>query len=267
MALHIDGARILVTGASSGIGAALAPRLAERGATVALVARREPELTEVLEQCRKHAPESRMWLHDLDDVEGSVALAAEVWDTMGHLDAVVHNAAVPQRHHVTEITDDILQRTMRVNFFSPVRMTMELLPRMVERQVGQHVFVSSMGGRAGIPHEAAYCASKFALCGWAEAMAVDLWDTPLEVRLVIPGPVDTDIWDRPGSEPAHYDGPLTPPGEVADGIVELMEGDSFEAYLPDLKGVAEFKTSDPDAFLAGAADMARQAEAKHSDRG
>jgi short-subunit dehydrogenase len=123
------------------------------------------------------------------------------------------------------------------------------------------VFVSSFGGRAGIPAETAYCASKFALCGWAEAMQIDLWDSPLEVRLVIPGPVDTDIWERPGSDQAHYDGPLTPPAEVAEGIVTLMEGDTFEAYLPDLKAVAEFKTTDPDAYLAGAADMARQAEA------
>jgi len=261
MGLDLQGARILLTGASSGIGAALAPMLAQRGATLALVARRRPELEAVLEECQEDAPDSRMWLHDLDDVEGSVALAAEIWAEAGPLDAVIHNAAMPKRRHVAKVSVDDLDQTMRVNFFSPVRMTMALLPRMLERGRGQFVFVSSFGGRAGIPAETAYCASKFALCGWAEAMQIDLWDSPLEFRLVIPGPVDTDIWERPGSDQAHYDGPLTPPAEVAEGIVALMEGDTFEAYLPDLKAVAEFKTSDPDAYLAGAADMARQAEA------
>lgn len=264
MGLQLDGARILLTGASSGIGAALAPMLAQRGATLGLVARRAAELEAVLEACREHAPDSQMWLHDLADVEGSVKLAETAWDGVGPLDAVIHNAAMPKRRHVADLSAGELDETMRVNFFAPVRMTMALIPLMLDRGRGQTVFVSSMGGRAGIPHETAYCASKFALCGWAEAMQIDLWDTPLAVRLVIPGPIDTDIWDRPGSDPAHYDGPLTPPDEVADGIVGLMEGDAFEAYLPDLKGVAEFKTSDPDAYLAGAADMARQAEAKRS---
>ena len=105
------------------------------------------------------------------------------------------------------------------------------------------VNVSSLGGRLGIVHEAAYCAAKFALCGWAESMAMDLWDTGVDVRLVIPGPIDTEIWDQPGNDDPFYDGPLEPPEGVAAGIIAAIEGDTFEHYLPDLKGIAEFKTS------------------------
>ncbi|MET0914260.1 MAG: SDR family NAD(P)-dependent oxidoreductase, partial [Acidimicrobiales bacterium] len=115
-------------------------------------------------------------------------------------------------------------------------------------------------GRLGITHETAYCAAKFGLSGWSEAMALDLWDTPIEVRLIQPGPIDTEIWDQPGNDAALYDGPLEPPSVVAEGIVAAIEGDAFEHYLPDLKGVVEFKTSDIDAFLAGSAAAMRPKE-------
>jgi short-subunit dehydrogenase len=149
---------------------------------------------------------------------------------------------------------------MRVNLESPARMTLCLLPGMMERGRGSIVNVSSLGGRLGITHETAYCAAKFGLCGWSEAMALDLWDTPIDVRLIIPGPIDTEIWDVPDNEQALYDGPLEPPGDVADGIIAAIEGDAFEHYLPDLKGVAEFKTSDIDTFLAGSAEAMRPKE-------
>jgi len=256
--LKIDGATVLVTGASSGIGASLAPMLAERGATLGLVARREDRLAAVLEQCQGHSPDSRMWTLDLADVEAAERLALEAWDALGGVDVLVNNAAIPKRRAVTELTLDDLHETMAVNFESPVRMTLALLPRWVERDEGMVVNVSSLGGRLGIMHETAYCASKFALCGWSEAMALDLWGTGVGVKLVLPGAIDTEIWDRPGSEAPLYDGPKEPPAVVAEGICEAIEGDGFEFYLPDMKGVAEFKTSDIDTFMAGTVEAMKQ---------
>jgi NAD(P)-dependent dehydrogenase (short-subunit alcohol dehydrogenase family) len=251
--VQVAGANVLVTGASSGIGASLAVMLAERGATVGLVGRRAAELDGVLARCQEHAPHSRRWIQDLGDLDAAERLAAEAWDAFGHLDVLVNNAAIPKRRHITDLTVDELDETMRVDFESPVRMTMALLPRWLERGTGSIVNVSSLGGRLGILHETAYCAAKFALCGWTEAMALDLWDTDIEVRLIIPGPIDTDIWDRPDNERAIYDGPKEPPSVVVEGIVTAIEGDTFEHYLPDLKSVAEFKTTDIDAFLGGSA--------------
>jgi short-subunit dehydrogenase len=140
---------------------------------------------------------------------------------------------------------------MAVNFEAPVRMSLALLPRMLERDRGMVVNVSSFGGRAGILGEAAYCASKFALAGWSEAMQLDLWDTGVDVRLVLPGAIDTEIWDQPGNDPPLYDGPLEPAATVAAGIAAAIEGDRFEHYLPDMKPIVEMKTADIDAFLAG----------------
>lgn len=253
MAMAIDGASVLVTGASSGIGASLAPMLAERGARVGLVGRRRDKLEAVLERCREHQPGCESWVQDLGDLDAAVDLVLEAWERFDGLDVLVNNAAIPRRRVVTELTTDELEEAMRVNFTSPVHMTLAVLPKMIERDSGTVVFVSSVGGRLGILHEAAYCASKFAVCGFAESMALDLWDTAVEVRLIIPGPIDTDIWDRPGNEPAVYQGPREPPELVARGIIEAIEGDRFEHWLPDLKAVAEFKTSDIDAFLEGSA--------------
>ncbi len=255
--MQVRGSTVLVTGASSGIGAALAVLLAESGATVGLVARREDRLAEVLERCRHHAPDSQRWVADLGDTERAAALAVEAWDAFGGLDALVNNAAIPKRRAVQVLTIDEVRETMAVNFESPVRMSLAVLPRMLERDSGVSVNVSSFGGRAGIVKEAAYCASKFALCGWSEAMAMDLFHTGVGVRLILPGAIATEIWDQPGNDDPVYDGPFEPPETVAAAIVAAIEGDTFECYVPDMRPIIEWKTAGGfDDFMAGAVAFA-----------
>jgi short-subunit dehydrogenase len=179
----------------------------------------------------------------------------EADEHFGGLDVLVNNAGIPKRRHVTSLTPDEVEETMRVNYLSPVRMTLALLPGMLERGRGCVVNVTSLGGRLGIKHEAAYCASKFALSGFSESMHVDLYDTPVDVRLVLPGAIDTEIWDQPGNEDPIYDGPKETPESVAEGIIAAIEGDQFEHYLPDMKAIVEMKTSDAGGFLAGVASM------------
>jgi short-subunit dehydrogenase len=256
MGVTIEGATVLVTGASSGIGAALAPMLAERGARVALVARREDRLREVAAGC--HGDGHVVYPCDLGDVDAAERLVLQAWDDLGGLDVIVHNAAIPKRRAVQQLTAAEVEHVMAVNYFAPARMTLAVLPRMLERNSGSNVFVSSLGGRLGIVHEAAYCASKFALCGWAESMAMDLWESGVDVRLVIPGPIDTEIWDLPDNDEPFYDGEKLPPATVAADIISVVEGDRFEVYSPDMVGIVEFKTKDIDTFLEGASAMARQ---------
>jgi short-subunit dehydrogenase len=191
--MKIAGSNILVTGASSGIGAALAPLLASKGATVGIVARRKEKLEAVLEQCREHAPDSALWAADLSDLDTAERVANEAWDALDGVDCLVNNAAIPKRTPVQRLTREEVDDVMRINFTSPIRMTLALLPRWLERDKGCVVNVSSMGGRLGIAHEAAYCASKFALCGWSESMAIDLHETGVEVKLALPGPIETEI--------------------------------------------------------------------------
>jgi short-subunit dehydrogenase len=259
--MQIPGSHILVTGASSGIGAALARQLAAGGATVGIVARRHDRLAAVLADCQTSSPDSRMWVADLGDLERAGAVALDAWDAFGHLDAIVNNAGIPMRRHTSKLDAATLERVMRVNFLAPAHMTLTLLPRLLARGQGMIVNVSSVAGRLGNANEAAYSASKFALCGWSEAIAVDLFDSGIVVRLVNPGPIDTEIWDLPDNDDPLYSGPKISAYEMAQGIVAAMQSDTFEHYVPDMLGIVEAKTSHPDPFIAGMAAMLRSATA------
>jgi short-subunit dehydrogenase len=245
----------LVTGASSGIGAATARAFAATAVNVVSVARRAERLEEVAADCRLTAPLSRAWPADLSDPEVAARLALDVWDEVGPLDVVVNNAGIPMRRPVDRLTMAEVARVMNVNYFSPVAMTLALLPRMLERGSGTIVNVTSLGGRLGIPHEAAYCASKFALTGWSESMASDLLGTGVSVRLVLPGAIDTEIWDQPDNDPPTYKGPFNPPEVVAEGIVACIASGRFEHYLPDMSGVVEWKMKDFEGFIASIKKM------------
>jgi short-subunit dehydrogenase len=256
--MQIAGSTVLVTGASSGIGAALAELLAERGAAVGLVARREDRLQEVLERCRSHTSRSHYWVADLGDLDRAEAVARAASDEFDGVDCLVNNAAIPKRTPVQRLTPAEVTRVMDVNFHSPVRMTLALLPQWLERRHGCVVNVTSLGGRIPIAHEAAYCASKFALSGWSEAMAVDLHGTGVEVKLALPGPIDTEIWDQPDNDPAFYDGPFIAPRECAEAIAAGIESEGFEHYVPAAMpggvglqhDLVVNKTQDTDAFVA-----------------
>jgi short-subunit dehydrogenase len=255
MVFSASGKRVLITGASSGLGAALARALAAQGAVVGLIARRRDRLAEVLAACQKTSPDSMMCVADLADDAG--ALGLHVWEALGGIDVLVNNAAVPKRRAVTALRPSDVESVMAVNFFAPMRMTLAVLPRMLERGEGTIVNVSSVGGRLGIIHESAYCASKFALCGWSESLAVDLHGTGIRVKLIQPGPVDTEIWDQPDNDDPLYDGPKFSPEEVAQGIIAALGSDGFEHYVPDMKAVVDLKNADIDSYIAGAAGMAR----------
>jgi short-subunit dehydrogenase len=250
----------LVTGASSGIGEALTRVLAARGDTVALVARREDRLDAVLSDCRATSPDSERWAADLSVPEAAAELALTIWDHFDGIDVVINNAGAPMRRHATQLTMAEVERTMTTNYFSPVAITLALLPRMLARGSGTIVNVSSLGGRLGIATEAAYSASKFALAGWSEALAMDLDRSGVRVKLILPGAIDTEIWDQPGNDAPLYDGPKDPPSEVAQGIADAIDSETFEHYLPDMKAVAEMKTSDFDSFLVGMRAMTERAQ-------
>lgn len=246
----------IVTGASSGIGAATARLLAAKGVTVVLVARRAERLESVLSDCVGSAPGSRAWPADLSDPEEAAQVARSIESEVGRVDVLINNAGAPMRRPVQRLTMDEVRRTMAVNYFSPVAISLALLPGMLDRGSGVIVNVSSLGGRLGIASEGAYCGSKFALAGWSESMAADLHGTGVSVKLVLPGAIDTEIWDQPDNDPPLYQGPLVPAEEVAQGIVACLDSTEFEHYLPDMKAVVEMKTSDFDSFMAGMIAMA-----------
>jgi short-subunit dehydrogenase len=215
------------------------------------VARRADRLIETVEACRRSAPASDLVVCDLRDESAAAGLCDLLWERFGAIDVLVNNAGVPMRRRVTALTMAEVDEVMHLNYRIPVAMTLTVLPRMLRRGRGTIVNVSSLGGRLGIAGEAAYCASKFALCGFTEAASMDLAGTGVELRLILPGPIDTEVWDQPGQDGAGYDGELYPPEIVADAIVASLGTPQVEHYVPDLKFVAEMKTTDFQGFRDG----------------
>ena len=250
----IWGRVALVTGASSGIGAASAVALAEAGAAaVALCARREDRLREVLERCREHAPASAMFPVDLVDLDSLPELAQRVEAELGPVDLLVNNAGIAKRRRMPDLTVAELDGVMRVNFYAPVVLTGALLPGMVERGHGRIVNVSSMGTRSAALRVGAYAASKAALELWTEGLMLDLLGTGVRAQLLVPGTTRTEF-----SQPTDDNEPPFPPdpnaqdaADVAAALIALLRSDDFEGFASDAHAATSHaKRSDPNAFLA-----------------
>lgn len=258
MGFDVDGKRVLVTGASSGIGAGLAVAFTERGATVGICARREDRLRAVLDRCQQHAPDSRMWVTDLADPAQVDALAAAALDELGGVDVLVNNAGIPKRRHITALTNDEVERVMAVNYLSPIRLTLALLPSMVARGSGQIVNISSVAATLSAPNEAAYDASKAAVTAFSEAMAVDLWETGVKVLVVYPGIVATELFDIPDNDPSNAPVDPIPVEELVDAVFGALDAGRSQVYAPQyFEEIAAGKAANVDGFLAGAAEFVR----------
>jgi len=258
MGSTFEGARVLVTGASSGIGAGLAEAFAAEGATVGLVARRRDRLAEVLERCRKHSPASALWVADLADPRAVDRVATEALRDLGGIDVLVNNAGIPKRRHVTRLDPDTVASVMNINYLSPVRLTMALLPHMLQRGSGRIVAVSSVAAPLSSPGEAAYDASKAALAVFCEAMAVDLWDTGIKVSVVYPGVVDTELFTLPDNDPFAGGVEAIPVDEAVGTIMEGIRADAVAIYVPGyFAELASGKAQNVEGFLAGAAEFVR----------
>jgi short-subunit dehydrogenase len=240
---------VLVTGASSGIGAATARAFAARGDTVGICARREDRLAEVL----LDLPGGQMWVVDLADLEGIGAFAARADDELGGIDVLVNNAGIPKRRRATTMTAADAEAVMAINYFSPVRLTLALLPHMIERGRGDIVNVSSMGVHLVAFGVGAYSASKAALELFTEALYVELPGTGVRAHLVVPGTTVTEFsTPREGNDPPLPPGPTAAtPEEVAAAIVASIESDQFVAYATARDAdTSATKAADPNAFLA-----------------
>jgi short-subunit dehydrogenase len=254
----VRGKRVLVTGASSGIGAGLAVAFAKAGATVGICARREGRLRDVLAECSQHAPGSRMWVTDLAVPEEVDGLAAAAVEELGGVDVLVNNAGIPKRRHVTRLDIATVEAVANINYFSPVRLTLDLLPPMLERGEGRVINVSSVAATLSSPGEAAYAAAKGALSVWSEGMAVDLWDTGVRVLVVYPGVVDTELFTLPDNDAFTADVERITVDECVAAVMDALAGDQLQVYVPAWFGdVAARKAADVGAFLAGTAAYVR----------
>ncbi len=234
--MKIRGSVAIVTGASSGIGAATAEDLAGRGATVVAVARRADKLAQTIERCRRHSGESRAHPADVGDRSACEELVVKTARDLGRVDIVVNNAGISLRRHAAQASVEEIEQVMNVNFYGALYVTMAALPGMLERRAGSIVNVTSVAGYIPNPHESAYGASKAALSMWSHGLAVDLADSGVHVGVLSPGPIDTEIWEK-DEEEAAYDGKLYPASMVAEGIARMIETEKVHATVPKQYGL------------------------------
>ena len=260
MGIAWNGNRVLVTGASSGIGAGLAEEFARRGAIVAVSGRDTGRLTATADLCRAHGATVHELAADLGDPAAVDRLAADTLSAMGGVDVLVNNAGIPKRRNVRVLDAATVDTVMQVNFLGPTRLTLALLPQMLERGAGRIVNVSSVAATLSSPGEAAYDASKSALAVFSEAMAIDLWDTGIKVLIVYPGVVDTPLFQMPDNDPFTAPVEFITVGELVSATFDALDRGALEVYIPEyFKEFATGKANNVEGFVAGTAEyMAQQ---------
>jgi short-subunit dehydrogenase len=224
-----EGNVAVVTGASSGIGAATAVRLARLGADVVGAARRADRLDETMAVCRQARPASFGQVTDVAKRDECERLVAAALERLGRIDLVVNNAGVSLHRPAAETSVEDIERVTAINYFGAVYVTMAALPHLLERRRGSVINVTSVAGYLPNALEAAYGASKAALSRWSHGLSVDLHGTGVHVGVLSPGPIETEIWADPDDD---YRGKMYPPEVVADGVVRMVERKLVHLTVP-----------------------------------
>jgi dehydrogenase/reductase SDR family member 7B len=194
MAISYRNKVVWITGASSGIGEALAIQFASEGARMVLSATRQNELERVKELCLNAGAADCMVLPlNLTQLGDVNELTQKVISRFGGIDILVNNGGVSQRSYTIETPIDVDRKIMEVNFFGGVALTKSVLPYMVKNGGGHLVATSSISGKFGFPLRSAYCASKHALHGFYEAIYTELYKENIKVTIAVPGRVQTNI--------------------------------------------------------------------------
>ncbi|HEX2071906.1 MAG TPA: SDR family NAD(P)-dependent oxidoreductase [Thermoleophilaceae bacterium] len=225
--MDLAGSRALITGATGGIGMAIARRLHERGATVVLSGRQ----ADVLERLRAELAErAEVLVCDLADRDQVAALPRRA----GKVDVLVANAALPASGHLLDFEPGQIDRALDVNLRAPVMLARELAPSMSERGYGHVVLVSSLSGKAGSAGSSLYSATKFGLRGFGQGLAEDLRVAGVGVTTVFPGFIrDAGMFHESGAKLPRYVGTSTP-DKVAKAVVKGIESGKLEIDVAPL---------------------------------
>lgn len=226
--------RILITGASSGIGRALALECSHRGARVVLVARSVAELDQVAEQIRRSGGDAVVAPADVTTPRGRRNAFRIAEESFRGLDILVNNAGVAAHGHFIDLDPEILRKTMELNFFAMAENCRLAIPILASGREPMIVNVSSMAGRRGVPAWTEYSASKFAVCGFSEALRAELVRFGVDLMLVVCGLTNSNfgkhLMAREGRLPAKFDSGL-PPQTVARKIADGMERGKHELRI------------------------------------
>lgn len=185
---------VFLTGASSGIGEALAVALAKRGATLGLVARREVLLTELAAKCEDAGGKARIFACDVTDSDALHKAAEEFRTEFGHIDILIANAGIGGNDEATRSYEPAaVRKLVEINLLGAVNAIHAVVPQMIERGSGHLVGISSLAGFRGLPKSAAYSASKAAMTAFFESVRLDVAKHGVDVTIIQPGFIRTPL--------------------------------------------------------------------------
>lgn len=188
--MTFDGQTAWITGASSGIGAALAREWAKRGASIVLSGRDEARLSEVAAMIDG---DSLVLPFDVRDMEAMKRAVGQATAWRDGVDIFVANAGISQRSAAVDTAMQVYRDIIEIDLTAQIAATQALLPHMTGRDSGKLVFISSIAGKVGVPLRTAYCAAKHGLIGYADALRAELSQGGVEVHVVCPGSIATDV--------------------------------------------------------------------------
>jgi len=242
MARNLTGKRILITGASSGIGKALAQQLASQGAKLVLAARSEDKLRALAASLpspsgRGAGGEGDAHLvvpTDVTNEHDREQVLTRAVEHFGGLDVLINNAGIASWDHFANSTEEILRQIMEVNFFAPAELIRKAIPILTQGVEPAIVNVASMCGRRAMPAWSEYSASKYALCGLTEALRGELARFDIDILLMIPGLTKSEFSQHflrsEGKAKIEYDKGL-PPEDVAARIVRSLQKNKTETWI------------------------------------
>lgn len=235
--MNLHGKTIWLTGASSGIGEALAYALSEKDAKLVLSSRNREALENVKQKCRGMKEDIFVLPLDLSDLDSLPEKAREAEKIFGSIDALVNNGGVSQRAYAKNTDFSVDEALMKTNYFGTIALTKSVLPAMLTRRSGMLVVVSSVMGKFGAPLRSGYAASKHALQGYFDSLRAEVHDSNVKVLIVCPGYVRTNVSLNAlkGDGRAHGkmdDGQKKgwSPEACAKSIVSAMEKEKREIY-------------------------------------
>jgi short-subunit dehydrogenase len=234
MLRELQGLRIIVTGASSGIGRCLAEQAAAEGAQVIFSARSTAALEELADSMRRKNFEAIPVTADVTIEAERHHLLQMAVERLGGLDVIVNNAGVASFGHFDTSTEDILRKIMEVNFFAAAELIRAAIPILVKGNQPAIVNIASMCGRRGLPAWPEYSASKFALCGLTEALRGEMARFDIDVLLIVPGLTQSDLprhlLRNDGRMKIDFQGGMAP-HEVAAATLRALRTNRTETVL------------------------------------
>lgn len=230
--MKLSNKRILLTGATGGIGRHLALKLARKGSNLALIGRDANKLDELANEIISKGGNAQTIVADFEVAETARHVASQATEKLGGVDILINNAAILDFIQFEDQSPERIAQMIHTNVTAPIQLAHALLPQFKANNQGHYVMIGSILGSLGFPHYATYCASKFAVHGFSQALRRELVDTNIGVTYIAPRGVNTAMNDaRTLAMLAKTGGNLDEPEKVAAIIVKALENEKQEVFI------------------------------------